>query len=286
MKQTLSHDLDASAIDSTLADGTFCRTISTREVMRLADEANITGREIEIGALKQDIYPDRYIRNMNSLVPSDQIKLLESTIGIIGLGGLGGLVTETLARMGVGRLHLIDGDVFEAHNLNRQLLSSTDNLGQSKAEVAGIRVNTINPGIVVVISSAYIALDNADKLIESCDIVVDCMDNIPSRFILADAAKHANIPMVSAAIAGLFGHVTTIFPDGEGLESIFGPKGHGKRTKGIETSLGCLAPGVNLIASLECTEVLKVLLSKPNTLKNKLLIVDLNDYIFETMLLS
>jgi molybdopterin/thiamine biosynthesis adenylyltransferase len=116
--------------------------------------------------------------------------------------------------------------------------------------------------------------------------VVDCLDNIPSRFALEAAAKRAGIPMVSAAIAGISGHVTTIFPEDKGLETIYGPEDQISMAKGAETRLGCLAPGVNLIASLECAEVLKVLLKKDTTLKNRLLVVDLADYTVESLQLS
>lgn len=286
MPDTLNARLDALAKDSTLSDDTPCRVISVADVKRLADETAFAGRLVEIAALKQQILPDRYLRNRKALSENDQIRLLESAVCIIGLGGLGGLVTETLARMGIGRLKLIDGDTFEAHNLNRQLLSSTGGMGRAKADAAVMRVEAINPGIEVTASHVYLTPQNAPDLIESCDLAVDCLDNIQSRFILESAAKQAGIPMVSAAVAGISGHVTTIFPDDRGLENIFGPQEQLTVTKGEETRLGCLAPGVNLIASLECAEVLKVLLHREHSLKNRLLVVDLNDYTFETLQLS
>jgi molybdopterin-synthase adenylyltransferase len=76
--------------------------------------------------LKTDIIPERYVRNFNAFSPKDQIKLLRSTVAVVGLGGLGGGVTEILARIGIGTLILIDGDVFEDTNLNRQMLSYTE----------------------------------------------------------------------------------------------------------------------------------------------------------------
>ncbi len=271
MKNTLSHRLDALAMKASLTDGTPCRTINAAEVSRLADETGVTGRMVEIAALKQHILPDRYLRNMKTLSEADQIRLLESAVCIVGLGGLGGLVTETLSRMGIGRFYLIDGDVFEAHNLNRQLFSVMNCIGMPKVEAAVMRVKTINPGLEVFATAAYLTPENADTLVGSCHLVVDCLDNIQSRFTLEAAAKRAGIPMVSAAVAGISGHVTTIFPEDKGLENIYGPKDQLNMAKGAETLLGCLATGVNLIASLECAEVLKVLLERDETLKNQLL---------------
>ena len=89
--------------------------------------------------------------------------------------------------------------------------------------------------------------------------------------------------MVSAAVAGLSGHLTTIFPQDKGLETIYGPIDQLKADKGEEVHLGCLAPGVNLIASLECVEALKVLLDRKHALRNRMLVVDLTDYTFETL---
>ena len=286
MKDTLEHRLDSLASNTALADGTPCRAIAAVQVIRLADEAGVTGRTVELAALRQHILPDRYLRNMKTLSEADQIRLLESTVCIVGLGGLGGTVTETLARMGIGRFCLVDGDVFEAHNLNRQLLSDVDRIGMPKVDAAVMRVKTINPGIEVVATSAFLTPENADTLLGSCDLVVDCLDNIHSRFTLEAAAKRGGIPMVSAAVAGISGHVTTIFPEDNGLETIYGPEDQLKTTKGAETRLGCLSPGVNLIAALECAEVLKILLQKEKTLKNKLLVVDLADYTVETLQLS
>jgi molybdopterin/thiamine biosynthesis adenylyltransferase len=283
MGNSLEQRIDALAIDSALADGTACRTIAAAEVTRLADTAGVSGRTVELTALRQQILPDRYLRNMKTLSEADQIRLLESSVCIVGLGGLGGTVTETLARMGIGRFCLVDGDVFEAHNLNRQLLSSVDRIGMPKVAAAVRHVKTINPGIEVVAAPAFMTPENADALLGSCDLVVDCLDNIHSRFTVQAAAKRAGIPMVSAAVAGISGHVTTIFPEDNGLEAIYGPEDQLKTTKGAETRLGCLSPGVNLIASLECAEVLKALLEKENTLKNKMLVVDLADYTVETL---
>lgn len=283
MADPLQVRLDALADPGLLADGTPCRIISVANVIRLAEETGRSGRMIEIAALRQDVIPDRYLRNRKTLNASEQIRLLQSQVCVVGLGGLGGMVTETLARMGIGRLKLVDGDVFEAHNLNRQLLSSTPDLGSAKADAAAERVALIHPGIDVTVIGEDLTPVNAPHIVAGCGLVVDCLDNIRSRFTLQSAAQSAGIPMVSAAVAGLSGHVTTIFPEDAGLLSIYGPEDQLSAVTGEETRLGNLAPGVNLMASLECAEAVNILLDKPNTLGNKLLVVDLNDYTFEIL---
>ena len=283
MPSALIDRIESLARAGTLADGTPCQRIGIADVTRLADEDHIAGRLVEIAALKRNILPERYLRNPKTLTCDDQIKLLEASVGIVGLGGLGGLVTEGLARLGVGRLQLIDGDAFEAHNLNRQLFSSVQAIGRAKADTAAQRVASINPGIEVTSRSVFVTPENADTLVGACSLVVDCLDNIPSRFVLEAAAKRAGIPMVSAAVAGIAGHVTTIYPTDKGLENIYGPADQLTAVSGDELRLGCLAPGVNLIASVESAEVVKIVLDKPNKLKNRLLMVDLNDYTVEVL---
>jgi molybdopterin/thiamine biosynthesis adenylyltransferase len=81
--------------------------------------------------------------------------------------------------MGIGRFHLVDGDSFEAHNLNRQLLSNIGRIGMQKAKAAVLHVQTINPGLEVTSTADYLRTGNADTLLNSCDLVVDCLDNIP-----------------------------------------------------------------------------------------------------------
>ena len=286
MQNPVDARLDRLAEDGTLGDGTPCRTISVSRTMRLSAETGLPGWQLEVRALEKKILPDRYLRNRKSLSMEDQIRMLNAHVCIVGLGGLGGLVTETLARMGIGRLKLVDGDGFEPHNLNRQLLSTIGAIDTSKAEAAARRVAEIHPGIEATVVDQALSPSNALEILSGCDLAVDCLDNIPSRFALAAAAVETAIPMVSAAVAGLFGHVTTLFPDGPGLDNIYGPPDPQRACAGEEIRLGCLAPAVNTLASLECAEVLKVLLDHPGTLRNRLLVVDLNDYTFETLALA
>ena len=248
MAKALSLHIRDASRQHALDDGTACPVIGIGEVERIAREAGIDGRQVEIAALQDNILPDRYLRNRNAFSNADQLNLLESTVGIVGLGGLGGMVTETLARMGIGRFYLTDGDVFEAHNLNRQLLSRMDTIGVAKADAAKARIKRINPGIDVISKATYLTPENAAALVAPCDIVVDCLDTIQSRFTLQAAAQNAGIPMVSAAIAGMSGHVTTIYPEDTGLETIYGPPAQLQITKGAEALLGCLAAAVNLKA--------------------------------------
>lgn len=286
MAISLSRQIQSAACQQSFDDGTPLLIINHKDTHRIAQKMGIREKQVEIAALRDNILPERYLRNLKTLSIADQLKLAESGVCVVGLGGLGGLLSETLARMGIGRLHLIDGDVFEPHNLNRQLFSRMDNIGVSKAAAAAMHIQSINPGTEIISTDTFLTSENADRLLNQCNLAVDCLDTIQSRFTLQQAAKRAGIPMVSAAIAGMSGHITTIYPEDKGLASIYGPPEQLDISKGAETRLGCLAPAVNLVASLECAEAIKVLLNKSGTLKNSLLSVDLTDFTFETFRLS
>src|SRR5690606_26423944 len=121
----------------------------------------------------------------------EQANLATTRVIVVGCGGLGGMVIECLARVGVGHLRVVDGDVFEETNLNRQLLSSTMNLGRSKTLAAYQRVLAVNPLVEVDTVQADLTDESALGLLADCDAAVDCLDNIPSRLVLQQAAKVA-----------------------------------------------------------------------------------------------
>jgi len=282
LKADMDNRIESASVLKKLPDDTTYQSISAEHIISLAKLFRVSGRQIEIAALEKDVVPERYVRNMKSFSFKDQATLLRSQVCIVGLGGLGGAVTEILARCGIGTLALIDGDRFEESNLNRQFLSTHQLLAASKAEAAAERVNQINSTLTVQSHTKYLDKNNAAHLIQNSNAVVDCLDNINTRFVLAKAAAKTQIPLVSAAVAGATGHVTTIYPQDRTLELIYGEPDR-LAPKGVETSLGCLSPAVTLLASLESSEVVKILLNKGAVLRNKLLFVDLMDNTIEVL---
>ena len=109
---------------------------------RLVERYGPDHKSVQLAALQHGVIPEVYARNQKRLSSEDQIKLLQSHVAVIGLGGLGGTVTEILARIGIGTLTLVDGDRFDDSNLNRQLLSSTEVLGKQKAAVLSSIIRT------------------------------------------------------------------------------------------------------------------------------------------------
>lgn len=265
-----------------LQDKTPCNRISINNVVEISRISGISCRETEIASLELEIMPERYVRNMKSFSFSDQAALLRSKASIVGLGGLGGGVVEILARLGIGTLNLIDGDIFEESNLNRQYLCMESLISTPKADAAAKRINEINSSVTVFHHRKYLNEENASGIIEDSDIVIDCLDSLSGRFILEKASKKAGSRLVSAAVAGNYGHITTIFPEDEGLNLIYG-KAENRPDKGAETSLGTLSHCVSLMAALECSEAIKILLKRGSLLRNRLLVVDLDGNSFETM---
>lgn len=249
------------------------RSIKLDEIKEISAQLKIPQSLVEIGALEDGIIPERYERNIGSVGLKGQILLLKSKVAVIGAGGLGGFVVELLARVGVGHLVVVDGDSFEENNLNRQLLSSEEFLGMSKSDRAADRVARINSSVSVTARTCYVSPENAGDIIHGCNVVVDALDNVKSRFVLEDACRAAGIPMVHGAIGGFFGQVMTIYPEDRGLELLYGPR-EKALNKGIEVSLGNPSATPPMVASWQAQEVVKVITGIGSPLRNRVLYMD------------
>lgn len=214
---------------------------------------------------------ERYLRNQDAISEVEQASLALNRVLVLGCGGLGGMVIECLARIGVGHLRVVDGDLFEASNLNRQILCSTMNLNRPKTLAAKQRVMAVNPLVEVDAVQADLTAENALELLADCDVAVDCLDNIPDRLLLQQAAKTAGIPVVHGAVAGWFGRICVIQP-GEDLLNVLYPEA--EEAQGEEQQTGTLSFTAALTASWQAAETVKLLLGKPG-LSGEILEVDL-----------
>lgn len=220
---------------------------------------------------------ERYSRNVMALSEEECDSLFSKRVTVVGCGGLGGYVIEMLSRAGVGYLRVIDGDVFEESNLNRQILSSMDVLGEEKVLVAARRVKSVNP--LVTIEPHHELLDDgsAHRLLEGSDCVVDCLDNLESRFFLGRACQQMELPLVYGAIAGWYGQLCTVFPGDASYETVYNDASGTSE----HTHLGNLGPTAACMAALQTAETLKVLLGRPGVVRNRLLMIDLLGGSFE-----
>jgi len=163
----------------------------------------------------------RYARNIPALTKSECEALRQKRILVVGCGGLGGHILDQLARIGVGFLRVVDGDVFEASNLNRQLLSSVPLLGSSKARAAADHIARVNPDITVDAVETFLTNNNVSELLDGCDIVMDALDNIPSRRILSAACEKANIPYIYGAIQGWVAQAAISLPGDRLIDTLY-----------------------------------------------------------------
>ena len=163
----------------------------------------------------------RYARNIPALTAAECEILRQKRVLVVGCGGLGGHIIDQLARIGVGSIRAVDGDVFEETNLNRQLLSSVPLLGVSKAKAAADHMDRVNPAVTVEAVDAFLTEDNADALVAGCDIVMDALDNIPSRRILAAACERAGITYIYGAIQGWVAQAAICLPGDDLIGKLF-----------------------------------------------------------------
>lgn len=199
----------------------------------------------------------RYARN-KVLSPAQQAALARGRVLIVGLGGLGGHVLDILARTGVGHLWGADGDVFEASNLNRQLLCTESRLGQIKAQAALEHVRAVNSSCVFTPLPRFLRGEALEQAVQGMDVVVDALGGLEDREALQQATARAGVYLVSAGVAGLTGWVAAIGPGEPGPAALFGNKG------GAEEQMGSFAPCVAMAAALQSMECIRLLSGQPS----------------------
>ena len=201
-----------------------------------------------------------------------QQKLLASSALVVGAGGLGSSALGHLAASGIGRLVIVEHDRVELSNLQRQILFETADIGRSKAAAARDRLEEINPECNVHIVPKRITAENAEALIAGVDIVLDGSDNFETRFAVADAAMKAKKPLVSAAISGFSGQLSTFMPYAGGpcYRCLVPETPERVRSCAQE---GIIGPLAGVMGSMQALEALRVLLGL-GSLSGELLIVD------------
>lgn len=242
-------------------------------------------REPETTGNKMMKFENRYSRNVCTLSSEECVAVKDFRICVIGCGGLGGYVIEMLGRLGIGSITVVDGDVFDESNLNRQLLATEPLLGKGKAEVAAKRMAEVNSEIEVQAISEFLTEENARRIITGHDLVVDALDNIGSRLILEDACSLENIPLVHGAIAGWYGQVAIVMPGDYFLKKLYSGSGRGgdrsTENRGSEVEMGNPSFTPAVVAGIQVSECIKLLLHKGEPLEGKMLTIDLETHDFE-----
>jgi adenylyltransferase/sulfurtransferase len=201
-------------------------------------------------------------------------KLAAASVACIGAGGLGSPALLYLAAAGIGRLTIIDDDIVELSNLQRQVIHSTADIGMAKTESAKNRIAALDPNVEVVIHQQRLNADNCDELLAGHDVILDGSDNIPTRYVLDDACRRLGIPWVHASIFRFEGHISLFnHHGGPGYRDLF-PEAPppGVIPSCAEAGVLGVLPGV--VGSLQANEAIKVILGIGKTLSGRLLIYD------------
>jgi molybdopterin/thiamine biosynthesis adenylyltransferase/rhodanese-related sulfurtransferase len=258
----------------------------TLEELGYVDVVNLAGGYIE---WKRNGFPTqlpkslgeeqrrRYSRHL--LIPEvgeeGQLKLLESRVLLIGAGGLGSPASLYLAAAGVGTLGIVDDDAVDATNLQRQIVHSTERLGDSKAESAKRTIEALNPDVTVKTFQERLTSENIDRILgEGWDVVVDGADNFPTRYLLNDASIWHGIPVVHGSIFRFEGQVTVFKPhEGPCYRCLFPtPPPPELAPSCAEGGVLGVLPGV--VGSVQATEALKLALGIGDSLVGRLLLYD------------
>ena len=211
---------------------------------------------------------DRYKRQMMLFGEEGQERLKKAHIFIAGAGGLGSPVSIYLAVAGVGTITIVDMDVVDQTNLNRQILHFDRDIGKKKTASAEEKLQALNPDIKINAIDVRIEESNAVKLIGKADGIVDAMDNYPTRYLLNDVAIAKEIPFFHGGIRGFYGQVTTIIPGKTPCLKCIFPKAPPKEVFPV---VG-VTPGI--IGTIQANEVIKYLLGSGELLTNRLFIWD------------
>jgi molybdopterin-synthase adenylyltransferase len=216
---------------------------------------------------------------IEQLGAAGQKKLSDARIAIIGVGGLGSVCSLYLALAGVGYLRLIDPDTVAIHNLHRQILYNPDEVDQPKAEIAAKLLSKKNPLIKVNAIVEKVDALNVESLLEGIDVVVDCLDNIPTRYLLNKACVKLGIPYIFGAVMGLEGNLAVFNPPETGC---FECTMHNHKESSEKKFFGIIGATAGIIGTLEAMETIKLIAGIGSNL-GKMLVCDFTDMNFTTV---
>lgn len=217
---------------------------------------------------------------LDGLGPEGQLRLKNARVCLVGLGGLGSTIATQLAAMGTGHLRLIDRDIVEESNLQRQHLYSFDVIGYPKVEAAVRRLERLNPYIEFEPLPVSFSENNAEEMVSGMDVVVDGVDNMNTRYAINRACMKLGVPYVFGSAISTFGNASTVVPRETACLECF----YGKLDDSLLPTCGVIGvhPSIiSIVGSVEVAETIKILLGKQPTLTNKLLYCDVDSMRFE-----
>jgi len=218
----------------------------------------------------------RYARQINipDVGVAGQERLLSSSALVVGAGGLGSPALLYLTAAGVGRIGVVDADPVDLTNLQRQIAHGTADIGRGKAESARDAMHAIDPGIVVATYGERLTAANALQTIRRYDVVLDCTDNFPTRYLINDACVLLGTTLVTAAVIRFHGQLTTVRPHQGPCMRCLLPEPPAPGSVPSCAQAGVLGPVAGAMGCLQAVEAIKVLLGLPDTLVGRLFVLD------------
>lgn len=211
-----------------------------------------------------------------------QEKISSAKVLVVGAGGLGCPALLYLSAAGIGTIGIIDFDKVELHNLHRQILYSTEDVGKSKANTAAEKLKNQNPHTNILVFDEMLSETNAEKIISQFNIVVDGSDNFLTRYLVNDTCVKLNLPLVYGSILKFEGQVAVFnFKGGKNLRDIFPEPPNAEDVPNCDEN-GVLGTLPGIISTMMAQETLKLIL-EVSTLKNQLLIIDTWGWNFTTL---
>ena len=214
-----------------------------------------------------------------------QAKLLKSKILIIGAGGLASSSLINLSSVGIGQLGIVDFDKISLSNLPRQILFNQNDLDQNKTAVVFNKLKDKNIDTKIKIYDLKIDENNIEEIIKDYDLVLDCVDNFKTKFVINDACRKLNIPLVCGGVSGFKGQVMMVTNKSKhDFKSLFSIYPNPSKEE-IEKDRGVFPLAVSIVSNIECAEALKFLLGIGEPLIDKMLVIDTIEMKFEKFIL-
>ncbi len=213
--------------------------------------------------------PERYARNIPAISAAEQRSLREKRVLIAGCGGLGGYLLESLCRVGVGAVTVVDGDRVSASNLNRQILATERTLGISKVLAAKERAAAINPKVRIEAVETYLDAGNAGCLVAGADLVLDALDSVPARLLLEQTCAELGVVLVHGAVDGWCSQVAVVPPGFGMLRRVYRDA---RETPDAHT---CVSAVPQFCAALQSAQAVAQLCGRQSPLYGRLLVADL-----------
>ncbi|MHA1213603.1 MAG: HesA/MoeB/ThiF family protein [Candidatus Heimdallarchaeota archaeon] len=232
---------------------------------------------------KKNFKQTRYSRfvPLPSIGSEGMKKIRNAKATVVGCGGLGSVSASQLAALGIGHLRIIDNDIIELSNLQRQLLYREKDIGKPKAVIAKKFLEELNPEVTIEAIQEEITEDNVNIASDSVDFIVDAVDKFTPRFLLNKSALEQNIPFIFGAVSGLSGNTMTIKRGSVCLECLFNQVDDEKLPTSAET--GIHPSIIQIIGSIQIAEASRIMLHEEPLLLNKLLFCDLGSMQFDTL---